>query len=162
MNDHAVQENLRFWRDGSKPRFRNTNQHHRQEVCCRVDVDRQLGLHKLTLGAMESHGIVIADTTGVIRYWSTGAENMFGHPADVALAQSLDLIVPANFRGEHWKGFRAAVENGSAELDGQSTTFPVRCADGNVTEFLGSLTLLRDAQRQVIGVMVIFEPNDAK
>jgi PAS domain S-box-containing protein len=105
---------------------------------------------------MQDNPVVIAGPTGVIQFWSSGAEMAFGHSAAQAVGQTLDLIVPAEFREAHWKGFRRAVETGEAAVEGQVTPFPVLRADGEATAFPGRLTLLRQAQGEVIGAMVVF------
>lgn len=76
-----------------------------------------------------------------------------------ALGQSLDLIVPPEFRDAHWAGFSSAMETGTAEIDGGTTELPVRRADGEITVFSAAVTLLRNAQRRVIGAMVICTPS---
>ncbi len=106
---------------------------------------------------MDNHAVVIADATGVIRFWSAGAEKAFGYRADQAHGRTLDLIVPPDYQDAHWKGFRRAVENGSADVEGMQTPFPVRRADGEIVESPGTLTLVRQAQGAVIAAMVVFE-----
>ena len=106
---------------------------------------------------MNSSAVVIADATGVIRFWSLGAEKAFGYPAAEAVGKTLDLIVPAEYREAHWNGFRRAVASGAAGLEGQLNPFPVRQAGGVVAEVPGTLTLVRRAQGQVIAAMVVFE-----
>jgi PAS domain S-box-containing protein len=108
---------------------------------------------------MDNHAIVMANGAGEIQGWSRGAEKLFGHTAAEALGKTLDLIVPEDFREQHWNGFRHAMDAGSANLDGQSTEIPVKCRDGTVTVFPGAFMLLRNAQKQVIGAMVIFGPQ---
>ena len=54
---------------------------------------------------MDQHAIVIADTDGVIRLWNEGAARLIGHSATDAVGQKLDLIVPPDFRAQHWNGF---------------------------------------------------------
>jgi PAS domain S-box-containing protein len=108
---------------------------------------------------MDNHGIIIADQAGTIRHWSRGAETFFGYPAVDAVGQSLDLIVPTEYRVQHWHGFHKAIESGTANLDGQSTEIPVLCCDGNIVVFQSAFNLIRNAQRQVIGVMVTFGPR---
>ena len=44
------------------------------------------------LVAAISDAIVVADASGKIIVWNPGAERMFGHTAEEALGQSLDLI----------------------------------------------------------------------
>lgn len=107
---------------------------------------------------MDEHAMVVADATGVIQLWSRGAEALFGYPAAEAVGQSLDLIVPDEYREQHWHGFRAAMASGSAKLDGQSTEIPVKCRSGEITVFPGAFMLLRNAARTVIGAAVIFGP----
>jgi len=106
---------------------------------------------------MNSNAVVIADSTGVIRFWSVGAEQAFGYSAAEAVGETLDLIVPAEYREAHWDGFRRAVASGAAPLEGQVNPFPVRQADGAVASVPGRLTLVRRAQGQVIAAMVVFE-----
>lgn len=81
---------------------------------------------------------------------------MFGHASETALGQSLDLIVPEEFREAHWKGFRRAISTGSAAAEGQVGEFPVRRADSHCGSTMGRLSLLRSADGTVVGAMVIF------
>jgi PAS domain S-box-containing protein len=107
---------------------------------------------------MENHAMVAADRSGTIRIWSSGAEKLFGYPAVDAAGKKLDLIVPDEYRAQHWAGFTKAMETGAAGLDGQSTEIPVKCRSGDITVFPASFMLLRDSRRDVIGAMVIFSP----
>jgi PAS domain S-box-containing protein len=106
--------------------------------------------------ALDKAAIVIADKTGTIRFWSKGAETAFGYPAEDALNQTLDLIVPDEFREAHWLGFHRAMAAGSAATEGQDITLPVRTADGRIQHSAGKLTLLRKGNGGIVGVMVIF------
>jgi len=108
---------------------------------------------------MDDYALVGADATGIIQVWSAGAQKLFGHGASDAIGRTLDLIVPEEYRGQHWQGFRHAMDAGAANLDGQSTEIPVKCRDGTITVFPGAFMLLRDAQKKVIGAMVIFGPR---
>lgn len=105
---------------------------------------------------MDHNAIVIADAAGIIRFWSAGAERAFGYEPQLALGQSLDVIVPPEYRDAHWKGFRAAMASGEAAAEGQPVPFPVRRADGEVVAVRGRLTLLRDPEGLVIAAAVLF------
>jgi len=105
---------------------------------------------------LDKTAIVIADTTGAIRFWSKGAEAAFGHTAADALSRTLDLIVPDEFREAHWAGFHRAMAAGSAATEGLDIMLPVRTADGGIQHSAGKLTLLRTSDRRITGVMVIF------
>jgi PAS domain S-box-containing protein len=105
---------------------------------------------------MDNHAIVVADTAGVIRLWSQGAEKLFGFRAEEAIGQKLDLIVAEPFREQHWHGFQQAMQSGTAKAEGQASDIPVKCSDGTVTAFRGLFVLLRNANNNVIGAMAIF------
>ncbi|MCX4091967.1 PAS domain-containing protein [Nocardia sp. alder85J] len=101
---------------------------------------------------MESHesiAVVLVDTTGTIRYWSAGATTLFGHPD--AVGQTLDVIVPDEFRAQHWSGFRKAMETGEAASSGGRFNIPIRCADGRARSFPGTFSLLCDGHGRAIG-----------
>ncbi|HZZ37325.1 MAG TPA: PAS domain S-box protein [Caulobacteraceae bacterium] len=106
---------------------------------------------------MDDNAVVIADADGVIRFWSAGAQKAFGYCAAQAVGETLELIVPAEYRDAHWAGFRRAVESGAAALEGQISPFPVLRADGDIATSPGRLTLVRRAGGQVIAAMVVFD-----
>lgn len=108
--------------------------------------------------AMNDEIIVLADREGVLRFWSLGAERAFGYSASEAVGQSLDLIVPPEYRDAHWIGFRRAFATGAASVEGQSAPFPVRSANGDTSVWTGRLTLIRGPRGGVVGAAVVFEP----
>lgn len=73
----------------------------------------------------DEHAVVMADAMGIICYWSAGATALFGFPRDEAVGQSLDLIVPEEFRERHRAGFERAVSSGSCDLDRATRNIPV-------------------------------------
>jgi PAS domain S-box-containing protein len=99
--------------------------------------------------------IVVADTEGVITSWSTGAERLFGHHADDAIGQSLDLIVPPEHREAHWAGFRRAMATGVCGLDRQTTNLPVAHRDGGQRVVPARFVFLVDPRDVVVGAMAI-------
>jgi len=105
---------------------------------------------------LDTTAVVIADISGVIRFWSAGAERAFGHTVREAVGQTLDLIVPPDFRTAHWAGFRRAMASGSAGVEGKTSAFPVLEASGRIRNASGKLTLIRSGDGGVIGGMVIF------
>ena len=78
--------------------------------------------------ADDMHAVVFADADGVIRYWSPGAERLFGYAMADAIGRTLDLIVPDRYRERHWAGFRRAVQSGTAPSSGSRTNIPSRVA----------------------------------
>jgi PAS domain S-box-containing protein len=116
----------------------------------------ELPAHPARIIAMHDNAVIIADAQGVIRFWSAGAEARFGHAAGDSVGKMLDLIVPEEYRVQHWAGFHRAVAAGRAGIEGQVNPFPVVTASGAVVPTPGRLTLLRDADDTVIGAMVVF------
>jgi PAS domain S-box-containing protein len=107
------------------------------------------------MSLMDRQAIVVADATGRIQLWSRGAEQLFGLSPAQAIGQTLDLVVPADYREAHWQGFHAAMKAGAGKLENQSFDLPVNYR-GDVTEVRGVLTLLRDPEKNVIGAMAVF------
>jgi PAS domain S-box-containing protein len=108
---------------------------------------------------LDNNPVVIADTAGVVRFWSAGAEKMFGHTSERAVGQTLDLIVPSEYRQAHWYGFRKAIVSGTAAVEGTAVPFPALRADGEISATPGRLTLLRAPDGSVIGAVVVFTPR---
>jgi len=104
---------------------------------------------------MDDHALIAADRTGKIQLWSAGAERLFGYSREEAVGQMLDLIVPAEYREMHWKGFHQAMNAGTAKAEGQPFELPVSRRD-RVETVPGQFVLLRDGYRNVIGAMAIF------
>ena len=107
-----------------------------------------------TLRIMEAHdstAVVLVDTSGTIRYWNAGATALFGHAEPVG--ETLDVIVPAEFRDRHWAGFRRAMTTGESPISGGRLNIPVRCRDGEVRSFPGTFTVLWDGHGRPIGAL---------
>ncbi len=102
----------------------------------------------------ESPAIVVADTSGVIRYWSPGATALFGIPESVG--ETLDVIVPDAFRARHWAGFRRAMTTGESAVSGGRINIPVRCGDGEVRSIPGTFTVLWVGHRRPVGAVAVW------
>ncbi len=100
--------------------------------------------------------IVLADTAGTIRYWSHGAAQRFGFHESEAVGRTLDLLVPPEHREAHWRGFRRAIDAGHASVDGQNVPFPALHANGEITERIGRVTMIRSPAGAMAAVIVVF------
>jgi PAS domain S-box-containing protein len=108
--------------------------------------------------------IIYADRSGKIARWNRAAAALFGYPLEEALGQSLDLIIPEHLRAAHWRGFDAAMANGTMKLQGRPTltravhksgrklyvelTFAIVRAEPT-DEVLGSVAVARDVTERV-------------
>ena len=106
--------------------------------------------------------VIFADRSGTIRRWNGAAAVLFGFPAEEALGQPLDLIIPEYLRAAHWRGFDAAMKNVALKLRGRPTltrglhksgrklyvemTFALVAAEG---EALGSVAVAREVTERV-------------
>ncbi|ACD93945.1 PAS domain-containing protein [Trichlorobacter lovleyi] len=88
--------------------------------------------------------ILISDQKGVIRYWNSGAEQMFGHTATEAVGQSLDLIIPENLRSRHWEGYWRVMASGETKYKTGLLSSPGVRKDGARVSLEFSMVLLRD------------------
>jgi PAS domain S-box-containing protein len=62
--------------------------------------------------ALLRHGtiaIVHADSGGGFAFWNDGAEAIFGYTAAETLGRRIDLIVPPEYRDQHWTGFNRTI-----------------------------------------------------
>ncbi len=95
--------------------------------------------------------ILIADREGVIRFWNSGAELMFGHAAAEAVGQSLDLIIPDNLRGRHWEGYWRVMASGETKYKTGLLSSPGIRKDGARISLEFSMVLLRDSSGGMLG-----------
>lgn len=113
--------------------------------------------------AQASDALIYADTQGTIQYWNQAAEKLFGFSAAQALGQSLDIIIPKHLRDAHWRGFNAAIAQGTLKLAGAPTLTRALHQEGHKlyvemtfalvidddSSVLGSISMARDATERV-------------
>lgn len=104
--------------------------------------------------------LVFADPAGVVRIWNPAAESLFGHRAADAVGQTLDLIVPPDYRARHWAGFRAAMAAADGNIDHSSFNVPALHRDGTVMRVAVRLLVIHDSRNRVAGAMAVFTPDD--
>ena len=100
--------------------------------------------------------LIRADLDGRIADWDAGAEEFFGYSRDEVLGQSLDVIVPEEYRERHWAGFRKAIESGICRLDRATTNVPIQCKGGAIKPFPARFVFLQNAKGGVAGVMGVY------
>ena len=101
----------------------------------------------------DPEAVIFADREGVIRYWGSGAEAVFGHSAADALGESLDLIIPERFRPAHWQAYDRAIESGQTKYAGRVLTTRSVRKDGSKLFVDLSFTLVKDAHDAVLGAL---------
>ena len=109
---------------------------------------------------MVERALVFADPSGVVRIWNAGAEALFGHGAADAIGQTLDVIVPPDYRERHWAGFRAAMDASDGNIDHGSFNIPALHRDGTIMRVAVRLHVVHDGRNRVAGAMAVFSPDD--
>ncbi len=99
--------------------------------------------------------IVAADISGKIRLWNSGAEQLFGFPADEAMNQSLDIIIPEALRRRHWEGYRKVMETGATKYGRQLLRVPAIRKDGSRFSIAFTVGLLKDVFGSVEGIFAV-------
>ena len=99
--------------------------------------------------------ILVSDREGVIRFWNSGAEQMFGHTAAEAVGQSLDLIIPENLRKRHWDGYWRVMATGETKYKTGLLSSPGIHKDGIRVSLEFSMVLLHDEAGAMQGVASI-------
>ena len=107
-----------------------------------------------------STALVFAGPSGIIRIWNSAAESLFGYRAGEAIGQTLDLIVPPEYRARHWAGFRAALAAADGNIDHSSFNIPALRRDGTVMRAEVRLLVVHDSRNRAIGAMAVLSPAD--
>lgn len=99
--------------------------------------------------------ILFADRDGIIRMWNKGAERIFGFPAEQAIGQSLDLIIPEKLRERHWEGYHKTMSTGETRYGTELLAVPAMHLDGSrlSTEF--SIVMVLDDGNKPFGIAAI-------
>jgi PAS domain S-box-containing protein len=100
-------------------------------------------------------GIVVADASGTIRFWNTGAETIFGFTAAEAVGQTLDLIIPEAQRARHWDGYHTVMKTGVTRYGKQLLAVPANRKDGTRISLEFSVVLLRRGNGEVEGIAAV-------
>ena len=95
--------------------------------------------------------ILIADQEGIIRFWNSGAEQMFGYAAAEAVGRSLDLIIPENLRSRHWEGYWRVMASGETKYKTGLLSSPGVRKDGTRVSLEFSMVLLRNEAGAMAG-----------
>lgn len=95
--------------------------------------------------------LICSDRSGTIIRWNRASTTLFGFPADEALGQNLDLIIPEHLRAAHWKGFEAALASGAMKLGGRPTLTRALHKSGRKLYIEMTFALVRDAEGRAQG-----------
>jgi PAS domain S-box-containing protein len=97
--------------------------------------------------------IIYADAEGVIGFWNTAAERIFGFSAAEAIGKPLDIIIPQNLRKRHWSGYRETVRSGKSRYGaGDVLAVPALRKDGARISVEFTILPFRDKTGRTLGM----------
>jgi PAS domain S-box-containing protein len=105
---------------------------------------------------------IFSDRDGIIRLWSPGAETVFGYPADQAIGQSLDIIVPERLRQRHWDGYQQTIRTGVTRYARDLLAVPAIKSDGQRISIEFTIALVRDSEGTLIGAGTVIRDVTAR
>lgn len=109
-----------------------------------------------------SDAILFSDREGIIRLWNRGAERMFGHSAEEANGQSLDLIIPEKLRGRHWEGYYRVMASGETKYKTGLLSSPGIRKDGTRISLAFSMLVVRSDAGEILGCASILRDVTAQ
>jgi len=112
-------------------------------------------LYQQTLEQTLGVATISADRDGVIRLWSPGAVEMFGHSAEEATGQSLDIIIPEKHRDTHWAGWRRVMRTGITKYGKDVLAVPALKKDGSRISVEFYIALVRSPAGDIIGASAL-------
>ena len=121
----------------------------------RLEVAREQGQSRFeNIAATSPDGIICADHEGLITFWNTAAEKLFGYSATEATGGSIDLIVPAAMRGGHGKGLHRVAAGGRPRLIGTSVELDAEHRSGRTFPIELSLSMWHDRGLANFGAII--------
>jgi len=100
--------------------------------------------------------VVYADNEGIIRFWNSGAERIFGFAKTDALGQSLDIIVPERLRERHWDGYRHMMATGqSRHAADELLSVPAQTKQGDTLSIQFTVAPIRDSDGSLTGIVAV-------
>jgi len=107
--------------------------------------------------------IVATDRDGLIMLWNAGAARIYGHSADDAIGQSLDLIIPENQRARHWAGYHEVMRTGKSRYaDGATLAVPAMHKDGKRISIEFTIVPLKDVTGAMQGMVAVMRDITAR
>jgi len=76
---------------------------------------------------------------------------VFGFPADRAIGQSLDIIVPERLRQRHWDGYQQTMRTGVTRYTRDLLAVPAIRSDGQRISIEFTIALVRNSEGTLIG-----------
>lgn len=111
----------------------------------------------------DSHvAVIYSDAAGKMRLWNKGAEEIFGWRTEEALGQSMDLIIPKQYRVRHWEGYYRTMKTGVTKYGRDVLAVPALTKDGRGLSIEFNVVLLKAPSGEVAGIAAILQDVTAR
>lgn len=101
-------------------------------------------------------GILYTDRDGIIRFWNTGCERIFGFSAEEAVGRPLHIIIPESLRARHTRGHSETMRTGKTKYGaGDLLAVPALRKDGSRISVEFSITPYRGPDGSIVGMAAI-------
>ena len=100
---------------------------------------------------------ITVDATGQICAWSREAEELLGYSASETVGQSVEMIIPPDFRQRHRAGFARFVQTGISTLPEVTTTIALH-KSGTLIKLPISVKALYGDNKKIGAVEATFYP----
>jgi PAS domain S-box-containing protein len=101
---------------------------------------------------------ITVDAIGQICAWSPEAEELLGYTASEAVGQSVEMIIPPDFRQRHRAGFARFVQTGISTLPEVTTTIALH-KTGTLIKLPISVKALYGDDKKIGAVEATFNPH---
>jgi PAS domain S-box-containing protein len=101
---------------------------------------------------------ITVDATGQIRAWSLEAEELLGYSASETVGQTVEMIIPQDFRQRHRAGFARFVQTGISTLPEITTTVAPH-KTGTLMKLPISVKALYGDDKKIEAVEATFYPH---
>ena len=95
--------------------------------------------HLVGLASTTTDALIAINSLGIVMYWNSSAESMFGYDREEMIGTSIHAIIPKSFHKLHDAGLKRVSEGGEHHVIGKSAELSAITKDGK--EFPISLTL---------------------
>ncbi len=116
-------------------------------------MSQALDLQELVAGAGDA--IMACDAKGAVILWNAAAQRIFGHSAEEALGQSLDMIIPVRQRQRHWDGYHQTMATGITKYGSDLLKVPALHKDGHTLSIAFTVSMLHSPDGQVSAIVAI-------
>lgn len=113
---------------------------------------RERRYHQLVESAHD--GVIVTDAVGTMRLVNNNVERLFGYPREELLGQSVEMLIPDDFRSDHARRRLSLVASGGQRSLGQGPSFRGRRRDGSEFPVEVSLSSFEDDQGRHVTAFV--------